>query len=78
MELCDGWSLVSPLNLSVSPQTLATEQLFGDAANDVRTHLAEHGALFYHKLRWSKYPHIVLREGDTTWTSVHLGLVPQH
>lgn len=32
------------------------------------------GAIYFHRLEWSRYPHIVQRHGDHVWTSVHLAL----
>jgi SAM-dependent methyltransferase len=58
------WELVSPFDGDVSKATRATEIPFAAAAEDVRAGRDE----------WSTYPHIVLREGDYVWTSVHLAL----
>jgi SAM-dependent methyltransferase len=68
------WDLLSPLRLDVSAATMATEQSFAEAAADVERHVAQHGELIFHQLDWSGYPHIVLRDGERAWTSVHLGL----
>lgn len=68
------WELLGPLDLTLSPETWRTVQPFGAACDDVRRHVAEHGQLAFHRLDWSRYPHIVLREGDLVWTSVHLAL----
>jgi SAM-dependent methyltransferase len=69
-----AWDLLSPLRLDVSAATLATEQPFAEAAADVQRHVAQHGELMFHQLDWSRYPHIVLRDGERVWTSVHLAL----
>jgi SAM-dependent methyltransferase len=51
-----AWELVQPLDLTISEQTLATEQSQNEA------------------IAGSRWPHIVLREGELAWTSVHLAL----
>jgi SAM-dependent methyltransferase len=58
------WELVSPFDGHVSNATLATEVQFAEAAADVQAG----------RDQWSTYPHIVLRDGDYAWTSVHLAL----
>jgi hypothetical protein len=68
------WELLSPLDTSVTPATMATAQPFEQAAADVRAHVAQHGRLRFDALDWSRYPHIVLVEGERSWTSVHLAL----
>jgi SAM-dependent methyltransferase len=68
------WTLSAPLDVTVSDATLATAQLFDDAARDVRSHVAKYGEILFHELDWSSYPHIVLRHGDLAWTSVHIAL----
>jgi SAM-dependent methyltransferase len=68
------WELVGALDLSLSEPTRNGEQPFAEAAADVRRHLAEHGELTFHLLDWSRYPHIVLREGPLLFTSIHLAL----
>jgi SAM-dependent methyltransferase len=68
------WRPVSPLDLGVSEATRATEQPIAEASEDVRRHVAEHGHLVFHRLDWSRYPHIVLRNGEHLFTSVHLAL----
>jgi hypothetical protein len=68
------WEPLTPFSPSVSNATLATELPFEEAANDVRRHIANHGELVFHALRFSRYPQIVLRAGDRLWTSVHLAL----
>jgi SAM-dependent methyltransferase len=69
-----SWTLLSPLELSLSPETRKVELSFSAAAADVRAHLGRYGGLVYHKLEWSRYPHVLLREGDLLWTSLHLAL----
>jgi SAM-dependent methyltransferase len=60
-----SWRLVSPLDCTISSETLAGSVDFADAVADV-----EAGTI-----GWSHYPHIVLRSGDLAWTSVHLALI---
>jgi ubiquinone/menaquinone biosynthesis C-methylase UbiE len=59
-----AWSLLAPLDLTLSLETRRQEVLFADAAADVRAG----------RPRWSSYPHIVLRDGDLVFTSIHLAL----
>jgi SAM-dependent methyltransferase len=61
------WSLVSPLETNLSTATAASEVSFAEAAEDVVNERA----------RWRTYPHLVLREGEFVWTSIHLGLQKQ-
>lgn len=64
-ELVAGlpWELVSPLSTEISQATIDTAIPFATAAAD-----------FAAGRDWSDWPHIVLREGDLEWTSVHLTL----
>jgi SAM-dependent methyltransferase len=59
-----GWSLVSSLDTQMSAATAVSPVAFAEAAEDV---VQQRG-------RWRTYPHIVLRDGDLVWTSIHLGL----
>jgi SAM-dependent methyltransferase len=68
------WSPVDHLDLTVSSDTLALVQDFAQSAADVTRHVEREGGLVFHRLDWSRYPQIVLREGDLWWTSVHLAL----
>lgn len=68
------WSWVSALETAVSTTTLATEQPFAEAANDVRRHTSRYGEILFHQLDWTRYPHVILREGDLLWTSIHIAL----
>ena len=65
--LMDGlwWDPVTPLETEISPETVATEVSFREALKD-----SERGQRW-----WSRYPHLVLRDGDLQWTSVHVALV---
>jgi SAM-dependent methyltransferase len=58
------WSLVSPLETSVSTATTASTVSFAEAAEDV----------VRERRRWRTYPHLVLRHGDLVWTSIHIAL----
>jgi len=69
------WEMVTSIDLSCSEQTRAAETPFREAVNDLQRHTDENdGRLVFHKLEWSRYPHIVLREKDRAWTSIHLCL----
>ncbi len=68
------WAPIDEPDLRVTTPTLATEQVFGDLLADLRAHLATRKFIEFHELDWSTYPHIVLRDGDRTWTSFHLAL----
>ncbi len=59
------WDPASPLDTSVSEDTLA-------APTDLQQALAEPRAQVQ---VWSRYPHIVLRQGPYLFTSVHLAMV---
>jgi SAM-dependent methyltransferase len=63
-----------PVDLAVSPATEATVWPLVGFAADVEAHLAEHGELHFHELRWSRYPHVVLEHEGRRWTSFHLAL----
>jgi hypothetical protein len=68
------WEPISPPDFSVSGPTLRTELALSAAARDLRSHVRAHGEIIFHKLTWSTYPHLVLREGEYLWTSIHLAL----
>ena len=68
------WSLVSPLDVSISQKTLATEQPSAPALKTLGRHVRRFGGVLFHRLEWNRYPHIVLRRRDLLWTSVHLCL----
>jgi SAM-dependent methyltransferase len=69
-----AWDLVSPLDLDVSPATRRTEALFSDALKDLGEHTRKNSHIVFHRLDWSRYPHVVLREKNLVWTSVHIAL----
>lgn len=70
------WRLITPLDLTVTPATLATATDYDRAAADMTAHLAAHGGVLrLHELEWSQYPHILLRhQSGLLWGSVHLAL----
>ncbi|MGI8728817.1 MAG: class I SAM-dependent methyltransferase [Solirubrobacteraceae bacterium] len=68
------WEAGVSIDRPPSPATLETCQQFEDVAADVRAHVAENGAILFHRLRWTTYPHLVLQHGEHIWTSVHLAL----
>ena len=53
-----AWELVEPLDLACSPRTRATELRLADLIGGVGP----------------QFPHVVLREGELLFTSVHLAL----
>ncbi|MDQ3897348.1 MAG: hypothetical protein M3326_08945, partial [Actinomycetota bacterium] len=69
-----AWSLISPLDLSVSDATLASRV---DVADVVAQQLAQcdrDGGWFTHKLDYHHFPHVVMGFGDFVFTSIHLAL----
>ena len=64
-----------PVDFSVSAATEATAWPSESFAADVEKHVAAHdGALRFHTLTWSHYPHVVLEGEGWRCTSVHLAL----
>ena len=59
-----GWSLVSPLETDVSHDTRRVETPLTEALEDVQSGRGQ----------WTRFPHILLRQGAHLWTSVHLTL----
>lgn len=76
LGLADGerWIALDELSTEVSNATRATTLPYEETGADVRGHVAEHGALYFERLQWSRYPHLVLRDGLSAWTSVHVAL----
>jgi SAM-dependent methyltransferase len=76
LGLADGdrWTALDPLTTDVSNATRATTQPYEETGADVRNHVARHGGLYFERLEWSRYPHLVLRDGLSAWTSVHVAL----
>lgn len=62
------------LNAELSPATSRSAQSFDSANRDVKRHVKRHGALYWDRLDWHQYPHIVMTAGQRTWTSVHVAL----
>jgi SAM-dependent methyltransferase len=58
------WTPVSAFDAAVSEATLASVVPLSEAAADVAARRPE----------WTRYPHIVFRDGGLLFTSVHLGL----
>lgn len=59
-----GWSLVSPLETVISPGTRVVETPFTEALDDVQSGRGH----------WTRFPHILLRQGEHVWTSIHMTL----
>ena len=70
----DDWQLVSPLDVHVSNATLATETDFWQVLADQSAQVERDGGLFTFKVEYARYPHIVLRQDEHLFTSVHLTL----
>jgi SAM-dependent methyltransferase len=64
--LFDGfdWEFVSTPDFTLSGRTRDSAVPFAEAAEDVIAGRSD----------WSRYPHIVLSEGEHVWTSVHVAL----
>jgi SAM-dependent methyltransferase len=65
--LLDGlwWDPATPMDLSISDETVASAVEMGEAIADQRSG----------RRGWSRYPHLVLRHERFLWTSVHVALV---
>jgi SAM-dependent methyltransferase len=65
--LLDGlwWDPATPFDMSISDETMSSPVLMSDAIADIESGL----------WGWSQYPHIVLRDGEYLWTSVHVALI---
>ena len=65
--LLDGlwWDPATPLDTTISEETLASPVTMKEAMADAEAGLRG----------WSRYPHIVLRDDDYLWTSVHVALI---
>ena len=76
LGLADGerWVALDELSTDASPATWATTLPYAETGADVRRHVARHGGLYFERLEWSRYPHVVLRDGAWAWTSVHVAL----
>lgn len=69
-----NWRPLDEPDFAVSSKSLSRAVSFAEADRDVARHVAEFGQLFYHRLTWSTYPHVVLEHDGFLWTSVHLAL----
>jgi len=76
LGLAEGerWLALDELSTAASTATRATTLPYEETGADVRSHVAEHGALYFERLEWSRHPHLVLRDGLSAWTSVHVAL----
>ena len=76
LGLADGerWIALDALSTELSDATRATTLPYEQTGADVRAHVARHGGLYFERLQWSRYPHLVLRDGRSAWTSVHVAL----
>jgi SAM-dependent methyltransferase len=65
--LLDGlwWDPVTPLELTISEETIASAVEMSEAIADQRSG----------RRGWSRYPHLVLRHEQFLWTSVHVALI---
>ena len=65
--LLDGlwWDPATPLETTVSEETLAAPVPIGEAMADLASG----------RRGWRRYPHVVLRDGEYLWTSIHVALV---
>jgi len=68
---------MSAPKFKISAATRQTEQPFAKAAEDVVRHSDFYGEILFHKLTWSSYPHILLRQDQYLFTSIHLALRKQ-
>lgn len=68
------WELLGPLDLEVDAATRATVVPAEEHVAEIKEHFAREGRWLLHRLRFSRYPQVVLSLGDHVWTSVHLVL----
>mgnify|MGYP006285446121 FL=1 len=76
-ELFFNSSHLEPMSapeFQISSETLQTELPYEEAVKDVLSHIQTHGEIIYHKLIWSSYPHILLRQDQYLFTSIHIAL----
>ena len=69
-----NWEPISELNFHVSPATRKTAISYQKAVECLAAHVGVEREIIFQRLVWSQYPHIVLREGDYEWTSIHVAL----
>jgi SAM-dependent methyltransferase len=65
--MMDGlwWDPATPFDTAISDETIASAVPFQEAIADGRKQVRY----------WSRYPHVVLRDGQLVWTSMHVALV---
>lgn len=68
------WSLVEPLDVRLSAETLAGVRPIEDYLADWRRHFKSHKQAVWHQLDFRAYPQLLLRDGEHVFTSVHLAL----
>ena len=69
-----AWSLISPLDLSVSDATMASKVDVVDVVGQQLAQCDRDGGWFTHKLDYRHFPHIVMTNGDFVFTSIQLAL----
>ena len=65
---------MSAPNFQISASTWQTELPLAQAVDDLMNHIRSNGEIIFHKLTWSRYPHIVLRQEQYLFTSIHFAL----
>ncbi len=68
------WKLVEPFDTSISEETMASAMSLTDAVADQLSQVDRLGGLWQHHITYRHYPHLVLRAGESTFTSFHLAL----
>jgi SAM-dependent methyltransferase len=68
------WSLLSPLDLSVSEATMASKVDVNDVVGQQLAQCDRDGGWFTHKLDYRHFPHIVMTNGEFVFTSIQLAL----
>jgi SAM-dependent methyltransferase len=68
------WELMEPFDPTVSKATMASAISLNDAVADQLEQVARLGGLWLHHITYRRYPHLVLRSGESTFTSFHLAL----
>lgn len=68
------WQPIDQPDFAVAAETLFSVQDFAESAADVTHHVEREGRVVFHRLDWSNYPQLALREGERWWTSAHVAL----
>jgi ubiquinone/menaquinone biosynthesis C-methylase UbiE len=68
------WTYLGKVDLGTSQATRQTEAPAEMFTADLRRHLEQHGQLFWHEIAWSRYPHLVVRDGEVISVPAHLAL----